>query len=174
LRPSKKLFYKKFKSWSDQRHYDVALDAASSNFKNASFISADIYVGVDMDDEQLERGQQQLYPGAIPLKADVRQLDCHVPNNSVDLCISTHTISHLVEDDVFDFLSSLAKLNKQGGDLIFNMRNEMFEKLELHQFFRLRYKRVIVQRYRNVFSRTYESFREVVRMKQGFFLPKLN
>ncbi len=159
MRPSKKIFYKKFNSWLGQRRYNVALDAASADFKNASLISFDKYVGVDLDDEQLERGQQHLYPGAISLKADVRKLDSHVPDYSVDLCISTHTISHLVEADVLDFLSSLAKLNNQGGDLLFNMRNDMFEKLNLHQFLRQQYKQVIIHRYRNVFSRAYESFR---------------
>jgi hypothetical protein len=160
LRPSKKLFYKKFRSRLSQRHYDVALDAASADFKNASVISANRYVGVDIDDELLECGQQQHYPGAIALKADVRKLDSLVPNNAVDLCISTHTISHLDEVDVLDFLSGLAKLNNQGGDLLFNMKNDLFEKLNLQELFRLRYERVIIHRYRNVFSRAYESFRE--------------
>jgi hypothetical protein len=159
LRPSKQFFYRTVKQWLSHRSYDVALDAASANFKNAAIIKAEKYIGVDLDAAFLKQGSGN-HPNSIPLHADVRKLESHISPGSIDLCISTHTISHLNESDVSNFISSLVNLNKTGGDLLFNIDRESFNRLHLEILLRPHYEKVTIRRYRNVLSRAFESSAE--------------
>jgi hypothetical protein len=51
------------------------------------------------------------------------------------------------------------------------MNHDLFERLKLGEFLRSRYKEVELKRYRNIFSRWYESFRED---NSGSFIPENN
>jgi hypothetical protein len=156
LEPSKRFFYWELKKWLSSRSYAVAVDAASADFKNAPVIPANLYVGVDIDSESLERGLMN-YGSGVTIESDVTELTDHVASYSVDLCISTHTIPYVGEAKVFEFILSLSSLNNRGGDLIFNMEWDMFKRLRLSELVRSRYEHTIIRRYRTVLSRLYES-----------------
>ena len=96
----------------------------------------------------------------VALTVDVRELASHIASCSVDLCVSTHNISHLNESEVSTCISSLMSLNKKGEDLLFNIESTSLKRLQMEGMLITLYEKVVIRRYRNVFSRTAESTAE--------------
>jgi hypothetical protein len=156
-RPSKVRFYSRF--GRDVREItdgaDVAADVASSRFKNLRHFRSDRYIGVDLDDTRLREGLREAPDSAevTAVKADITAPVFHT--ESVDALVSTHTLSHLNDEDQRPFVERAVDTIAPEGDLILNTTPEVYsEKLE--SVLESRFQTVETMSYRNVVSELFE------------------
>lgn len=136
----------------------VGIDAASASFKNRKMFRTDAYYGIDIDLDALKAGLEEQEKNRYGIHADLARLDA-LPQNSVDVIVSTYTLYHMSPQNRLAALSHFCRITAPTGHLIFELPlTDDFDRavtLVQEQF-----TCVDVLYFKNAFSRWYVSFFE--------------
>ena len=155
VRPSKSFLYDVLEHELSSCRGAVAIDAASANFKNRRKFRTQYYYGVDMDTESLKQGLEKYPdPHTFGIYADMANLAA-IPDNSVDVVVSTNTLYQLEPANRNKALRELCRITRTDGKFFCQL--EMDRSLdELLSIVRSHFFSVKVRYYRNPVSRFYE------------------
>ena len=164
MRPSKQFFFRLIANRMRGRNYGTVLDVASAAFRNVALFPADQYVGVDLDLSLVTTGTEAV-PGSIGVCCDIRALTDIIPERSVDLVVSTHTLSYVPRIDLVSALQQLINVNSPGGDLLFNLARSNPHFHEMVRLAERSYGAVVTVAYRNRISVAFERANETTNGK---------
>ena len=122
MRPSKLIFNKEISKFLDINKYKSVLDVASADFKNINLFKSDNYTGIDIDPDLVSEGLRK-YPNAKGISGDIMDIQNLVRQNKYDLCISTHTLSYLTEENILNAVNHLISVNANEGSIIINLQS---------------------------------------------------
>lgn len=155
-RPSKMRFHQLFeRDLSAMGSHGVAADIASSDLKNAPLFDADAYYGVDIDYEALLAGRERhaAEPEMSAVLADMRYPVFDA--NSLDLVVSSHSLSHLPEPDHRMVVEQFCRYLRPGGKLLLQIH---YNSPEIRDLLEAEFGEVESVAYSNRLSRAYEQF----------------
>ncbi len=152
-RPSKKALYHYLKRDLRGQVGGIGVDAAAANMKNHWMFQTDLYVGLDVSLDLLRQGVRNK-PNAIGVLADLA--DLNLPDNCVDLCVSTNTFEALLPENQRLMAAHLARIVKPDGVLLFNKHCDQAWPGIL-AVVQGAFAQVEIVYYRNLFSQWYET-----------------
>lgn len=163
-RPSKAYFYELFHRDMEQfAGAEVGADIAAATCKNLPCFRTKKYIAVDIDQQRLRQGIEKYrgrddLPEAVPICADIREVDRHLAPRSVDVVVSTHTLHHLPASDRLPAVRLLTTLVRPGGSLILQMcETTDLTVRDVAAILEPEFSDLRIRRYRNAVSRAYES-----------------
>jgi len=122
-RPSKQFFHKYFvKDMLNTDGKECAADISCAYFKNYTRFKSKSYLGVDINEDVLNRlpEQKEGMPELTVEICDILKLD--LPEKyKIDFIVSTHTFSFVDVNERLRVLGSFVSLLQPGGDLLFNI-----------------------------------------------------
>lgn len=100
---------------------EIAADISSSEFANTEYFRSDQYIGVDIDRSRLREGKAEFNdaPEYAAIQADIRRPLFQA--NSIDMVVSTHTLSHLDPDEHLPVVDLFVEYLKPGGCLLIQL-----------------------------------------------------
>lgn len=156
-RPSNNTFYHHF--YNDMKlskGKKVGADIACQHLMHYRFFQTDHVICVDKLAEVFNNFKDIEKTGrATFLVGDITQLD--INPGSIDFVVSTHTLSHLKEEQRYYAVESLVKLVNSSGNLLFNIPypGHVIEK-KIDKLLSENFRKVKKVPYRNIFSDAYE------------------
>ena len=160
VRPSKTFLWSLLDRDLGQITEGVGIDAASAAFKSYPFFKTKDYFGLDFSLEALNAGVK-LYPQATGLHGSLT--DFTLPENSVDLVVSTNTLCHLSFDQRAIALKKLSEIVNSDGKFLVELDNDSFAEKAI-QILGDYFSNIKITYYQNKLSFAYESIWE----KNGF------
>ena len=167
MRPGKLLFYNEISKFLNITEYNSVLDAASADFKNINLFLSKNYTGIDINPSLIRDGLKK-YPTATGISGDILNTCDLVGQKKYDLCISTHTLSHLSGENILKAITQLIKVNANNGSIIFNIQSHQHLSKNILDLLSENYNNYYYVRYQNLYSRLLEFFFE---NSQGVFVP---
>ena len=159
MRPSKLIFNKEISKFLDINKYKSVLDVASADFKNINLFKSDNYTGIDIDPDLISEGLRK-YPNAKGISGDIMDIQNLVRQNKYDLCISTHTLSYLTEENILNAVNHLISVNANEGSIIINLQSNQHLSNKILDLFKENYQNYYHVRYQNLYTRYIEKLFE--------------
>ena len=159
MRPSKLIFNKEISKFLDINKYKSVLDVASADFKNINLFKSDNYTGIDIDPDLVSEGLRK-YPNAKGISGDIMDIQNLVRQNKYDLCISTHTLSYLTEENILNAVNHLISVNANEGSIIINLQSNQHLSNKILDLFKENYQNYYHVRYQNLYTRYIEKLFE--------------
>jgi len=119
-RPSREFMYRRVRRFLAGRHFSTALDLACGVMRMARYIDADEYIGLDINDEALQRGVR----GGSRRRAVVSTIEDMPAGLTGDfvLCLETIGINKFARVDLtMVHLERMIAATRPGGSLILNV-----------------------------------------------------
>ena len=155
IRPSKIFLFERLVRLLKNLRGEVGLDAGSANFKNRWMFQTRNYYGVDRNLDFLKDGMRRYDDGkTFGIYADMARLD-GLPDNSVDVVVSTNTIHQLDPEARKLALTELCRLTAPDGRFFCETRLDLnFD--GLLEIIKSRFQETRIIYYCNPISRFYE------------------
>ena len=159
IRPSKIFLFSKLKHLLHELRGNIGLDAGCANLKNRRMFQTKLYYGLDRNLDLLRAGLAKYNDGqTFGIYADMAKLDV-LPDNSVDVLVTTNTLNHLNPDDRKLAIKHLCRLAKSHGHFLCEMSlDQDFDALA--KMIKSYFENSDVIYYRNALSRFYEGIFE--------------
>ncbi|MFA6551941.1 MAG: methyltransferase domain-containing protein [Candidatus Paceibacterota bacterium] len=160
-RPSKNFFFPLLKKELAKTGDGIGVDVGSAGMKNRGMFLTDIYIGIDINQELLQKGlEKENSANTFGLVADITKLNS-LPSNFADVVASSNTLYCLPEEKIPEAIKSLSRITRNGGSLLYQIlkgKDTQFEKTiqELAKQFQT----VKVIYYKNFINNLYEKFFE--------------
>jgi len=167
VRPSKCFLFDALEKKLNKIDRGIGLDAASAGFKNRWMFKTDIYYGLDISLPAIKEGIKNYnLENTFGVLADLEKLN-KLPENSVDLVVSTNTLYHLPSEKRLKAINHLSRITAPDGlffcDLIYDHDfQKAYEAISGY------FKDIEIIYYRNMLSGFYEK----VFIKNGSFAIK--
>ena len=175
MRPSKRFFYDHFKNdIEDTKESILAADIAAAFYKNYSYFKSKKYLAVDIDENKLKNKPVQTIDSPIILSESGDLYNFNLSyKGEIDFIVSTHTISHIVEEKRTEILISLLDHLNKNGNLIINIPfskeyNKDYQNIMLDNF-----ESVKIIYFRNFISNFYENFISS-KNEKNFYISRKN
>jgi len=155
VRPSKSFLFDILEKRLKKITHGVGLDAASASFKNRRMFKTDFYYGLDNNLSLLQKGAiQNKLDNILGIYGDLTNLDL-LPNNSIDVVVSTHTLHCLPPDKRIIAIDNLCRLVSPAGYFFCELPIDK-DLGKMMAIIKARFNSVKIIYYRNIFSRLYE------------------
>jgi SAM-dependent methyltransferase len=159
VRPSKSFLFDILEKELKSADFGVGLDAAAAGMKNRHMFKTDMYVGLDINQAQLEAGLKKYRDAeTIGLCGDITNLN-GIPSNSIDVVASTNTLYVLPAKKRILAIKELSRITAPQGTFICEvfLTDNFNEELKLLES---NFKYIKKMYYKNIVSYTYEHFFE--------------
>jgi len=155
VRPSKSFLFDILEKRLKKITHGVGLDAASASFKNRRMFKTDFYYGLDNNLSLLQKGvKQNKLDNILGIYGDLTNLDL-LPNNSIDVVVSTNTLHCLPPDKRIIAIDSLCRLVSPAGYFFCGLPiDKDLEKTMA--IIKARFNNIKIIYYCSIFSRFYE------------------
>ena len=159
VRPSKTFLFNYLEKKLKRVNAAIGLDAASANFKNRAMFKTQKYYGLDINLEHLKNGLQKYNDqNTFGILADLAKLE-QLPQNSVDLIVSTNTLYALPPDKRLAAIDNLCRLAAPQAQFLCDLPlDKEFERIK--KMLHTNFKQVKIIYYKNIFSQIYEKIFE--------------
>ena len=134
----------------------IAIDAASSGFKNKHFFKKFHYIAIDIDIKSLKEGHKKC-PEAKAVFADVTKME--LSSSFADVAVSTHTFEHIRDEQGrVKFLNQLVQSLKKNGVLLIslNSKDDISNK-DIFRTLNSSFENVEIFWFNNLFTRFFEA-----------------
>lgn len=155
VRPSKSFLFDMLERQLRNTAGDIGVDAGAADLKNRKMFKTQKYFGLDIDLDGLRKGVQKHSDGAtFGILADLTKLDA-LPDNSVDVVVTTNTLHHVPYPQRNAALKHLCRLTAPQGRFLCELSLDQYfkEALKIMQSY---FKNVQIVYYKNPVSRAYE------------------
>ena len=155
VRPSKSFLFDILEKRLKKITHGVGLDAASASFKNRRMFKTDFYYGLDNNLSLLQKGvKQNKLDNILGIYGDLTNLDL-LPNNSIDVVVSTNTLYCLPLNKRIIAIDNLCRLVSPEGYFFcqLTLNNDFKREIDI---IKTKFDNVKIIYYCNIFSRAYE------------------
>jgi|SRR3989344_1595254 len=159
VRPSKSFLFDVLEAKLSKIRGEVGLDAACADFKNHRMFKTEKYFGLDIDLDALRSGlTKPNTENSWGIFGSLTKIDS-LPENSIDVVVSTNTIYHLSSADRLVALKNLCRLVAPSGIFLCDLPvdKDFNDGLAILQS---NFNQLEVIYYKNIFSRIYEKIFE--------------